>query len=132
MTLIFVQCTSPLTRQSPTEMEITDLVFRFFSIDFHGYSRIFSDFSRFLTILSRSQQFSHRYSLITLFKKMTSRIMTLFAKFVDCLRFFDIAGIMITYSCRNNSSSKVRRHGEIITLVWDNDYQQQKSAKILR
>ena len=24
-----------------------------------------------------------------------SRIMTLFAKFIDCLRFFDIAGIMI-------------------------------------
>ena len=65
--------------KSNSNGNITDLVFRFFhgflliSTDFHGFlrfstdfPRIFSDFSR---ILSRSQRFSHRYSLITLFKK---------------------------------------------------------------
>ena len=52
---------------------LTDLVFRVFShgflliaTDCHGFSRFFTDFPR---ILTRSQQFSHRYSLITLFKK---------------------------------------------------------------
>ena len=66
--------------KSNSNWNLTDLVFRFFpriSTDFlgfpriftifHGFPRIFSDFSR---ILSRSQRFSHRYSLITLFKNV--------------------------------------------------------------
>ena len=49
-------------------------------------------------------------SLLLLKMPDASRIMTLFAKFIDCLRFFDIAGIMITYSCR--------KHGFNLKICW--------------